>query len=398
MLLDIRDRQPTGISRYAIGLLRVGMRYLDRTGVEIGVLCEGHQVPRLDDLSSFQNVTILESRRPELFVRFDDAVLAQIVEFGPDHYHSFSNFADPRVPCPWSVTIHDLIRVTPGLSQIYSDSIFLKRYGHSEYENLCEAVHYLNETVLRGQGGGRNSDCKMGDYLDLVIQSSAERSAFILTPSKSTKMELRKRVGDLVPIFVEAPRLDTAFFEETPADMTARSLDQPFFLFVGTPGMHKRLDLVEEYLSTWPAERGEAPDLVVVGDRVGGNLYERIPTPLAKGDRVSRRGYVDDVELRRLYQAATALVMPSVSEGYGLPADEALACGGKVIASRISVLTSRLPAERVRFFDLFDRDSFLAAAYWALGDGLESSHPRGYMETKESEAPVLLKLLNLAVS
>ena len=44
-------------------------------------------------------------------------------------------------------------------------------------------------------------------------------------------------------------------------------------------------------------------------------------------------GHVEDDELPALYSAAQALVFPSLYEGFGLPALEAMACGTAVIAS-----------------------------------------------------------------
>src|SRR5690606_32858313 len=50
-------------------------------------------------------------------------------------------------------------------------------------------------------------------------------------------------------------------------------------------------------------------------------------------------GYVRDDDLAALYTGARALVFPSLYEGFGLPALEAMACGTPVIAS----MTSSLP-------------------------------------------------------
>ena len=43
--------------------------------------------------------------------------------------------------------------------------------------------------------------------------------------------------------------------------------------------------------------------------------------------RVHLVGHVEDDELPALYSAARALVFPSLYEGFGLPALEAMACG-----------------------------------------------------------------------
>ena len=45
-------------------------------------------------------------------------------------------------------------------------------------------------------------------------------------------------------------------------------------------------------------------------------------------------GFIPDQDLTRLYNTCTVFVMPSLDEGFGLPAIEAMACGRPVIASR----------------------------------------------------------------
>lgn len=49
-------------------------------------------------------------------------------------------------------------------------------------------------------------------------------------------------------------------------------------------------------------------------------------------------GRVDDAELRALYEGAIALALPSLEEGFGLPAGEAMACGCPVLAARAGAL------------------------------------------------------------
>ena len=55
-------------------------------------------------------------------------------------------------------------------------------------------------------------------------------------------------------------------------------------------------------------------------------------------DRVRFTGYIPDDDLPGLISAASALVMPSKYEGFGLPVLEAMACGTPVIASNASSL------------------------------------------------------------
>ncbi len=55
-------------------------------------------------------------------------------------------------------------------------------------------------------------------------------------------------------------------------------------------------------------------------------------------DRVKHLGYVEDGDLSALFWGATAFVFPSLKEGFGLPALEAMACGCPVISSNLSAM------------------------------------------------------------
>jgi glycosyltransferase involved in cell wall biosynthesis len=59
-------------------------------------------------------------------------------------------------------------------------------------------------------------------------------------------------------------------------------------------------------------------------------------------NRVIFTGYLLDEDLVTLLNLATVLVIPSLMEGFGLPAIEAAACGCPVIATRASPLPSLL--------------------------------------------------------
>ena len=65
--------------------------------------------------------------------------------------------------------------------------------------------------------------------------------------------------------------------------------------------------------------------------------WSRSVTELRVGEWVELRGWVDDDEVSHLYSTATALAIPSLAEGFSLPALEAMSAGVPVLLSDIDV-------------------------------------------------------------
>jgi glycosyltransferase involved in cell wall biosynthesis len=85
------------------------------------------------------------------------------------------------------------------------------------------------------------------------------------------------------------------------------------------------------------------------------------------GDRVSHLGCRGDAELAALYQGAEALVLPSLKEGFGLPAVEAVACGTPAVVTRESPLPDLLGAAAI-VIDPSSEDDIAHGLATALGD------------------------------
>ena len=112
----------------------------------------------------------------------------------------------------------------------------------------------------------------------------------------------------------------------------------PYALYVGNVMPHKNLMRLVEAFATLPCR----PDirLVIVGSgraRHAAALRTAIDA-LGVRDGVDWRPYADIDELTRLYRGARMVVIPSLYEGFGLPALEAMACGVPVVASNVSSL------------------------------------------------------------
>ena len=111
------------------------------------------------------------------------------------------------------------------------------------------------------------------------------------------------------------------------------------FLFIGTLEPRKNVGMLLDAYARLRARRPDAPALVVAG-RVTGAARDWLAlaaTP-ALAHHVTIAGYVSDSERRALYARARAVVVPSLDEGFGLPALEAMACGVPVVVSPVGAL------------------------------------------------------------
>lgn len=114
---------------------------------------------------------------------------------------------------------------------------------------------------------------------------------------------------------------------------TVRPHARPYLLYVGNVKPHKNLHALIHAFRL--VKDGVAEDLVIVGKRDGFIAGDSGISDCARdlGDRIVFTGYVSDDLLRQYVAHATALVFPSLYEGFGLPPLEAMATGCPVLAS-----------------------------------------------------------------
>ncbi len=182
----------------------------------------------------------------------------------------------------------------------------------------------------------------------LKEQAAVRRADLIMTVSESARRDLiacfrldRDRVR-AVHEAADAVFRPLARDAACDAALAAAGLapDAKFLLYVGGLSPHKNLPrLIEAFTRAAP------PDwlLTLVGD-LGDGFHSHVPAlrehvaRLRLEARVLFTGYLSDEILVHLYNRSISLAQPSLLEGFGLPAVEAMACGAPVVASRAGSL------------------------------------------------------------
>lgn len=149
--------------------------------------------------------------------------------------------------------------------------------------------------------------------------------------------------------------------------------DERILLYVGGISPHKNIAALIRSLRLL-VERGAADwRLLLVGEVDRDSFYSAHKEvrgairDCGLEERVTFAGYVDDPTLAALYSAARMLVLPSLDEGFGLPAAEAMACGAPVAASNRGALPEVVGGAGV-LFDPLDESAMATAIEQLLTD------------------------------
>lgn len=191
---------------------------------------------------------------------------------------------------------------------------------------------------------------------------SARRAKKILTISESTKQ-------DIVDIYhlpaekivVTYPGYDQKRFHQK---IKGKNKYGEYLLFLGTLQPRKNL---ERLIEAFHQLRTNNYKLVIAGminEGRGGWMNENIK----EEKNIVLTGYVPDSEVPILMANAKAFVLPSLYEGFGIPAVEAMACGTPVIVSRVSSLPEICGKPATYIDDPYDIQSIKTA----LAQGLKS--------------------------
>ena len=191
-------------------------------------------------------------------------------------------------------------------------------------------------------------------YRRYLYGASARRSEVVIAISEHARETLIERLG-LEPARVRTIYLGVDVARFSPADVER----EPFLLYPANAWPHKNHARLFEAFALLRRER---PELRLV---LTGSGQREVPPG------VESRGWVSTDDLVDLYRRASALVFPSLYEGFGQPPLEALACGCPVACSDLPPLHEVCGDEAV-YFDPLDVASIADATRKALAGGAAS--------------------------
>ena len=232
---------------------------------------------------------------------------------GADVLHVPANIGPSRSPVPVAVTLHDVLPFT-----------------HPEWVPTPA----------------------FGGLLRSMIRGAARNASRVLTISEASRRDIREVLGidgariDVIPLAGSAP---------LEVELPPR---EPDLLFSpGTRMPHKNVETLLRALALIPV--GRRPRLVVTGG-VDDDPLVALVSDLGLGDHVRIERWLSREDLERAYARATAVVLPTRFEGFGLPVLEAMERGCPVICSDLPVLRE-VAGDAAVYADPADPDSFAAA-------------------------------------
>ncbi|HYP40936.1 MAG TPA: glycosyltransferase family 1 protein [Chloroflexia bacterium] len=297
-----------GIGQYAVSLLRA--------------------LAASPDVGPHARFQVLQMRgHKELFVR--DRRFRRVPMWTPPH----NRFEQPALGL-------ELLKLRPRPQLIHSPDFVPPRYRRFPAVVNIQDLAFLKfpgMTLLTGESKR---------YYSQVYRAARDAEALIAL-SHSARDDIVSLLGvkpDKVAVIPAAagdefrPPLDV----KEAQNVAAREFGLPapaeggYILFVSTIEPRKNLlVLLEAYRQLLDHKRvSPTPALAIAGSEgwLYEKVYERIDS-LKLRDNVRLLGMVAGERLPRLYQGARAFVLPSIYEGFGLPALEAMACGVPVLAS-----------------------------------------------------------------
>lgn len=321
IVIDGRMINATGVGRYITELVK-GLVQLDTLNRYTLITLPNEDVAWL---SSAANFSILKVNAP-IYSFAEQTTLAKALrKLAPDLVH-FTSFNSPVFYNGRRVTtVHDLT---------------LLDYSVARGSMLKKLSYSLKQPVMKWQ-----------------IKSVLKKSLTTITDTEYVRTQLIQRQ------FVDAPRIHAIHLGPAPTTISTKlvtaPVHQPYLLHIGNFFPYKNLGKLIEAM---PAILKQQPDckLILVGKKdVFQSQLEKQVSSLGLSDTILFTGFVSDQAVYNYYQYASLYVLPSLSEGFGLPGLEAMSHNLPVVSSNASCLPE-VYGDAASYFDPLDAHDIAA--------------------------------------
>lgn len=221
-------------------------------------------------------------------------------------------------------------------------------------------------------------------YYRLLVRLSLRRAAVVAAISQATASDLRQyypQANGKIAVTtegVEAAFRPPASWQTVTALRQRYKLERPYILSVGARRPHKNLgrlvrafgqlsgDFPHELLMVGPPDERFPDEARLEARRLNANGGAS-QVSLSPAGRVRFLDWAPEADLPLLYAGAELVVLPSLIEGFGLPALEAMACGAPLLASNSSSLPE-VVGEAGGLVDPLDEQALAQGMAHILGD------------------------------
>lgn len=236
---------------------------------------------------------------------------------------------------------------------------YLKSIGSPPLLNLCSTapLFYRNQIVTHHDITYKRypeSFSRQFRYIyNLIIPIMLKNSRKIITVSEFSKGEIAKAFN------VEKEKISVVYNASSDKFKTTDSdRQEKYLLAVSSPNYHKNF---HGMLKAFAMLDDKIDIKLKIIGRSADNFNKQMYASAENTNlNIEFLGRVDDLELVKLYQNATAFVFPSFYEGFGIPPLEAQSCGCPVIASSSASIPEVLGTSAL-YFDPYKIDEIATA-------------------------------------
>lgn len=265
--------------------------------------------------------------------------------------------AGPAAPIPVA-SAHVRVHPLPQRPTLYWDQVLLPRalravdataffspYYKAPLFAPCPTVVTIHDLIpLRFPAYSRGRWRLHAAAFRIWAARLARRAAAVITDSANSKTELLALLGlapervHIIPIGVGEEFRPDPRPEALMMAAARYGIRGPYILSLGNFLPHKNLPRLVEAYEALPATLRQGFTLVLAGTAARHGPAQSVePSSLARPG-ILLPGFIAPEDLPLVYAGATALVVPSLAEGFGLPVLEAMACGTPVLCARAGAL------------------------------------------------------------